>query len=143
MSSSVTQTKKWSVPCVSLQLTQSRVVHLMDAIQRDLGKLEEWPHVKLMRPNKAQCKVLYLDQENPWAKDRLQDEGTESSPAKKDLRVLVDERLDTSHKFALAAQKAKRVVGHIQRYVANRVREVIFPLCSALARLHLECCMHL
>jgi len=96
-----------------------------------------------MRFNKAKCKVLYQGQGNPQYQYRLGDGRLDSSPAKKDLGVLVDEKLDMSHQCALAAQKANQVLGCIKSSVASRWREGILPLCSALVRPHLESCMQL
>ncbi|KAK4825809.1 hypothetical protein QYF61_002414 [Mycteria americana] len=103
----------------------------------------EWACVNLMRFNKTKCKVLHLGRGNPQHRYRLGDEWVESSPAKEDSGVLVDEKLDVSRQCALEAQKANRISGCIKRSVASRSREVTLPFYSALVRPHLEYCVQL
>ena len=62
----------------------------------------------------------------------------ESTFADKDLGVLVDNRLTMSQQCALVAQKANGDLGSIEKSVASRLREAIFPLYSALTRPHLK-----
>ncbi len=66
----------------------------MDAIQRDLGRLERWALVNLVRFNIAKCKILHLGQRSPLYMCRLGEEELESSPVEKGLGVLVGEKLN-------------------------------------------------
>jgi len=96
-----------------------------------------------MRFNKAKCKLLHLDWDNPWYQYTLRDEGTESSPAEEALGLLVHEKLDMSHQCELTGQKTNHLLGCIKRSLVRRSREVTLPLYSSLVRPHLEYCVQL
>ncbi|PKU33847.1 hypothetical protein llap_15848 [Limosa lapponica baueri] len=96
-----------------------------------------------MRLNKAKSKVLHLGQGNTQYQSGLGDEGTESSPEKKDLGTPVDEKLNMSQQSALTAQKPNCILGCIKRSMASRLREEILLLYYSLMRPHLVYCIHL
>ena len=113
-----------------------------DAIQRDLDKLERWAHVKLLRFNKAKCKVLHMGRCNLRYVCRLGEELTESSPAWKNVGVLVDEK---QHEPAvcICSLEGQQFLGCIKKGVVSRARGVmvIVSLYSAFVRPHLKYCV--
>jgi len=84
--------------------------------------------------NKAKCKVLHLGRGNPGINTGWGSERFESSPAERDLGVLIDQRLDMSRQCALAAQRANRVLGLHQEKRGQQVKrgDSAPLLCSGL-----------
>ncbi|KAJ7395692.1 hypothetical protein BTVI_152186 [Pitangus sulphuratus] len=105
---------------------------------RDLDKLEKWAHGSLMSFSTVKCKVLHLDQGNLQLQYNLGDEGIKGSTVKKDLGVLVDERLG----MTWVAKKASGVLACVRNIVASRTRAVIVLLYRALVRPHLKSYVH-
>ena len=69
--------------------------------------------MNLIKFNNAKCKVQHMGWGNRKHKYRLDREWIKNSPAKKDLGVVVDEKLNMTQQCELTAQKADHILGCI------------------------------
>ena len=81
------------------------------------GQVKNWAHDNLMTFNK----VLHLGQDNPRCVYRL-GELVEIIPAEKDLRVLVNKKVDMKQQCLLAAWKANCILCCTKRGMDGRAR---------------------
>jgi len=72
---------------------------------------------------------------------KLGEEWPESSPAERDLGVLVGSRLNMPQKHDLAARRTHCVLGCIRHSITSRSKEVVILLYSVLVWPHLEYCV--
>ena len=96
----------------------------------------------LVKFNKSKYRILHLGRSNRKHLYRLWADLLERSSAGKNLGVMMDSRLAVSQHCALLAKKGDGNLRCIKKSVANRLREVILPLCSAAVRPHLEYFVH-
>lgn len=68
---------------------------------------------------KSKCMVQHLDQYNPRYEFILGEYLTGNSPVEKDLGVMVEEKMNMSQQYVLAAQKTNCILDCIRREVAS------------------------
>ncbi|GAB0207914.1 mitochondrial enolase superfamily member 1 [Grus japonensis] len=90
-----------------------------EALQRDLDRLEHWAMINGMKFNKSKCQILHLGQNNTRHEYKLEEEWLESSPAERDLEVLVNSRLNRSQQCALAAKRANCILRCIKHSISR------------------------
>ncbi|KAJ7422443.1 rna-directed dna polymerase from mobile element jockey-like [Pitangus sulphuratus] len=105
-----------------------------DVNQRDLERFERWTCAKLMKFNKAKCKVLPMGWSNTKHKYRLGREHIESRHEEKDFEVLVDDKFNMTQQL---------YPGLYQKKCGQQVmmREMILPCYAISMTPHLEYCI--
>ncbi|XP_009945468.1 PREDICTED: anoctamin-2-like, partial [Leptosomus discolor] len=111
-----------------------------EALQRHLERLEYWAIINSMKLNKSKCWILHLECSNAGHNGEV---WLESSPAERDLGVLVDSRLNRIHQCALTAKRANHIHGCFKHSITSQSEEVIILLHSMLVQSHLEYCVRL
>ncbi|KAF7235785.1 Boophilin-H2 [Varanus komodoensis] len=84
-------------------------------IQKDLDRLWKWAGANRMAFNVDKCKVLHLGHRKGCHKYRLGDKRLESSTCERNLRVLVDCRLNMSQPCDAVVKRANATLGCIAR----------------------------
>ena len=84
------------------------------ADKQDLDRLESWAERNLMKFHKSKCRALHLGRNNCMHLYRLGADLLERSFPKRDLGVLVDNRLAMSQQCAFVAKEAHGILGCVK-----------------------------
>lgn len=86
----------------------------------------------LLKINKDECRGLHLGRNNTQHCYMLWPGWPKNSPAEKDLRVLVNNKLTMRQWFKLMAKATNLPLGHARKGIESMWREMVFCLHSAL-----------
>lgn len=106
------------------------------------GIFRGWRNVlvrNLLKLGKRMCRVVPLGRSSLRHQDRLGNDSLgndslQSILAEKTLGFLLDPKLTMSLQCAIVAKVVTSLLGSVRQSVANRLREVMTPLCSALVK---------
>ncbi|PKU27462.1 hypothetical protein llap_22234 [Limosa lapponica baueri] len=113
-----------------------------EAMQRNLDRLEHWAMINGMKLNKSKCQILHLGWSNTRHKYNLGEEWLESSPAERDLGVLVDSRLTRSQQGALVDRRTNCNLECIKHSIKRGLSSCIQHWCGLTSSTVCSCGPH-
>ena len=110
----------------------------IEAMQRDLRRLENWSEKWLLDFNADKCATMHIGHRNPQVSYDLNNKQLKVSDVEKDLGVYVSADLKPAHHVNVAAAKGNQMVGLIKRNFPEIDLDTGRTLYCVLVRPHLE-----
>ena len=117
--------------------TSINTIEDIQALKRDMKRLETWSQKWLLRFNAGKCVTMHLGNRNPKVAYELDGVPLRKSSLEKDLDVHVSNDLKSSQVKAAAA-KANKMVGLIRRNFRYLNTDICRTLYCTLVRPHIE-----
>jgi ribonucleases P/MRP protein subunit RPP40 len=91
--------------------------------------------------NADKCKVMHVGYGNTQATYKLGSDLIKAIKEEQDLGVIMSADLKVAQQCKKAANTANKVLGMINRTIANKEAKILLPLYKSLVRPHLEYCI--
>ena len=106
----------------------------IDAMRRDMKRLEEWSRKWLLSFNVSKCSTMHFGASNPRAVYQLNGQDLRSTAVERDLGVLVSEDLKSTPQVHKVSASANRVLGLIRRNFLYLDSDIVRSLYCSLVR---------
>ena len=110
----------------------------IQAMKRDLHKLENWSDKWLLEFNPDKCTTMHIGHRNPEISYQLNGREIKSTEGERDLGVLIAKDLKPAQHIGKIVAKANRIVGLIKRNFTYMDTDMCCTLYCSLVRPHLE-----
>ena len=112
-----------------------------EKLQRDLNAMHGWNIELLMLFNANKCKCLHYGHNNKQYDYFMGDDPIETSHEEKDLGMIIIDKLDVTEQWVKASNKAKAMLGMINRAIKYETTEVVVKLYKSLVKPNLDYCI--